>query len=111
MLLSDKKLKIRSGTVGYNNKILISDEKFSLGKNDEVNETPKISHEPTITHELAKKPRITNLLTQAQKPTLRSGALQGPHNYELAKKPTHEDERITLVLFLTGGFVIRNIFL
>ena len=30
-------LKIRSGTVGYNNKILVSDGKFSLGKNDEVN--------------------------------------------------------------------------
>ena len=30
-------LKIRSGTVGYNNKILVSDEKFSLGKNDKVN--------------------------------------------------------------------------
>ena len=30
-------LKIRSGTVGYNNKILISDEKFILGKNEKVN--------------------------------------------------------------------------
>ena len=30
-------LKIKTGTVGYNNKILISNEKFSLGKNDEVN--------------------------------------------------------------------------
>ena len=30
-------LKIKTGTVGYNNKILKSDEKFSLGKNDEVN--------------------------------------------------------------------------
>ena len=29
-------LNIRSGTVGYNNKILISDGKFSLGKNDQV---------------------------------------------------------------------------
>ena len=37
-----------------------------------INETPKISHKPTITH-------------------------------ELAKKPTHEDEKIALVLFLTGG--------
>ena len=37
MLPSDMNLKIRSGTVGYNNKILISDEKFSLGKNVEVN--------------------------------------------------------------------------
>ena len=58
MLPSDMNLKIRSGTVGYNNKILVFDEKFSLGKNVEVNETPKISHEkttnsnevPTITH-------------------------------------------------------------
>ena len=37
MLPSDVNLNIRSGTVGYNNKILVSDEKFSLGKNDKVN--------------------------------------------------------------------------
>ena len=37
MLLSDMNLKIRSGTVRYNNKILISNEKFSLGKNENVN--------------------------------------------------------------------------
>ena len=37
MLPSDMNLKIRSRTVGYNNKILISDEKFSLGKNENVN--------------------------------------------------------------------------
>ena len=32
MLPSDMNLKIETGTVGYNNKILVSDEKFSLGK-------------------------------------------------------------------------------
>ena len=32
MLPSDMNLKIRSGTVGYNNKILVSDGKFILGK-------------------------------------------------------------------------------
>ena len=32
MLPSDMKLKIKTGTVGYNNKILISDGNFSLGK-------------------------------------------------------------------------------
>ena len=37
MIPSDMKLKIRSGSVGYNNKILVSDGNFSLGKNDEVN--------------------------------------------------------------------------
>ena len=36
MLPSDMNLKIRSGTVGYN-KILVSDEKFSLEKNENVN--------------------------------------------------------------------------
>ena len=30
-------LKIGSGTVGYNNKILVSNEKFNLGKNEKVN--------------------------------------------------------------------------
>ena len=34
MLPSDMNLKIRSGTIGYNNKIPVSNEKFSLGKND-----------------------------------------------------------------------------
>ena len=37
MLPSEMNLKIRSGTVGYNNKILVSDGKFIFGKNDEVN--------------------------------------------------------------------------
>ena len=37
MIPSDMKLKIRSRTVGYNNKILVSDGNFSLGKNNEVN--------------------------------------------------------------------------
>ena len=34
-------LNIWSGTVGYNNKILVSDEKFSLGKNEKVNAPPR----------------------------------------------------------------------
>ena len=37
MLPSDMNLKIRSGTVRYNNKILVSVGKFILGKNVEVN--------------------------------------------------------------------------
>ena len=36
MLPSDMNLKIKTGTVGYNNKILVSDEKYSLGKDVEV---------------------------------------------------------------------------
>ena len=99
MLPSDMTLKVRPGTVGCNNKILISDGKFSLGKKDEVNETPKITHQSTINrHELEKKPNIT----QAQKPTIT--------HHELAKEPTNEDEKIVLVLALAGGFAIWNVF-
>ena len=99
MLPSNMELKIKTGTVGYNNKILVSDGNFSLGKNDEVNETPKISHQSTGTHhELEKKPNIT----QAQKPTIT--------HHELAKEPIYEDEKIVLVLALAGGFAIWNVF-
>ena len=51
MLPSDMNLKIGLGTVGYNNKILISDGKFSLGKNVEVNSlglAKVIALEPSI---------------------------------------------------------------
>ena len=72
ILPSDMNLLIRSGTIGYNNKILISDGKFSLGKNDKVNVTPKISHQPTITH--VQKQTITHVqkqtITHAQKQSL-----------------------------------------
>ena len=37
MLPSNMELKIKTDTVGYNNKILVLDGNFSLGKNDEVN--------------------------------------------------------------------------
>ena len=94
MLPSDMTLKIRLGTVGYNNKILVSDRKVNLGKNDEVNEMPKISHQLTITHH--------HELDQAQKPTIT--------HHELAKEPIHEDEKIVLALALAGGFAMWNVF-
>ena len=34
MLRSDMELRFKTGTVGYNNKILVSNGNFSLGKND-----------------------------------------------------------------------------
>ena len=92
MLPSDINLKIRLGTVEYNNKILISDGNFSLGKNDEVNLTvPAIkSHK---TNSLAQKPNFS-------------------HNEKQDPQPiTHNDEKVALVLFLAGGFAIWNIFL
>ena len=93
MLPNDMNLKIKTGTARYNNKILASDEKFSLEKNDEVN---SLVLEPAI-------PMPKDHLSH-------KAVTQQTHAYELAKKPTHEDERIALVLSLTGGFVIWNIF-
>ena len=92
-------LKIRLGTVGYNNKILIFDRKFILGKNDEVNslETPVMkSHKDSnvviqtaVTHKDSEKTTVT----QEQKMTV-----------------THEEEKIALILSLTGIFMIWYLF-
>ena len=48
MLPGDMNLKIRLETVRYNNKILVSDGNFSLGKNENVNlMTPAIKNDKT----------------------------------------------------------------
>ena len=92
MLPSDMNLKIRSGTVGYNNKILVSDGKFSLGKKDEVNLAVP-----------AMKSHKTNSLGLTHTPAI-SQKNQEP------KTITHNKEKIALVLALAGGFAIWNMF-
>ena len=94
MLPSDMNLKIKTFTVGYNNKILIFDGNFSLGKNDEVNSLTL--EEPVI--------------PVPKSHSSHKAVAQQTHTHESAKKPTHEDEKIALVLALTGGFVIWNLF-
>ena len=93
MLPSDMELRIKTGTVGYNNKILVSYGNFSLGTNDEVNslETPAIKNHKTNSLELTHTPAISQ---KNQKP----------------KTITHSDQKIALVLALAGGFAIRNMF-
>ena len=56
-------LKIRLGTVGYNNKILISDGKFILGKNDEVNSLEAPSA-PQAETPVMKSHKGSNVVTQ-----------------------------------------------
>ena len=93
MLFSDMNLKIRSGIVRYNNKILIPDGKFILGKNEKVNSLvfgpmAPASGEPVIsTPKGHPSHKVTAQQTQSQ-------------------KPTHEEEKIAFVLYLAGGFVI-----
>ena len=89
-------LKIKTGTVRYNNKILVSDEKFILGKNENVNllETPAIKNHET-----------NSLETPAMKST------QTVVNSDLEQTViSHEDEKVALVLSLTGIFTIWFIF-
>ena len=97
MLPSDMNLNIETRTVGYNNKILISDGKFILGENDKVN---ALVLEPIISK--GAMPKIKSHKVVAQ-PT---------HAHELAQKPTitHVEKKIALILFLTGGFAMRFMF-
>ena len=97
MLPSNLKLKIKTGTVGYNNKILVSNVKFILGKNDEVNLMA-----PTI-----KSHKTNSLETPAIKNT--QTAVNSERTAE-KKIISHEDEKVALVLSLTGIFTIWFIF-
>ena len=92
MLPSNMTLKIKTGTVGYNNKILVSDEKFILGKHEKVNlAVPVMKNHKTNSLELTQAPAISQ---KNQEP----------------KTITHNEEKIALVLALAGGFAIRNMF-
>ena len=97
MLPSNMELRIRSGTVGYNNKILISDRKFNLGKNDEVNAGSAKSEEET---------------TRKQTTTIHKVVMKAPQPPLLVEKAiiTHEDEKIAVILLLAGGFTVWHMF-
>ena len=94
-------LKIRSGTVGYNNKILVSNEMFILGKNEKVNslETPAIKNHKT-----------NSLETPAMKST--QTVVKSERTADLEQKTiiSHEDEKVALVLSSTGIFTTWFIF-
>ena len=110
MIPSDMKLKVRLGTVRYNNKILVSDGNLSLGKNDEVNlMTPATKIHKTNSLET---PTIKSHNTNS----LETPAMKSTHNSErtadLEQKTiiSHEDEKVALVLSLTGISTIWFIF-
>ena len=114
MLPSDMNLKIRSGTVGYNNKILVSNGKFILGKNEKVNslETPAIKNHKTNSLETSaiNSHKTNSLETPAKKTT--QTAVNSKRTADLERKPiiSHEDEKVALVLSLTGIFMTWFIF-
>ena len=93
MLSRNINLNIKAGTVWYNNKILISDGKFSLRKNDKVNalEAPSMNS-PKILAQTSTAHRDSNdLLTQKS-------------------IITNEEEKIAIILSLTGIFTKWHLF-
>ena len=112
MLPSDMTLKIRLGTVGYNNEILVSDGKFNLGKNDEANiAVPAIkSHKTNSLETPAISHNDSNHVNQTEV-THRDSETAVTHK-DLEKKPTvtHEEEKIASILSLTGIFMVWYLF-
>ena len=106
MLPTNMELRIRSGTVGYNNKILVSDGNFSLGKNDEVN----FLKTPAIETNSLETPAIKNHKTNS----LETPAIEGHSNttWGLTQAPTisHEDEKTAFILFIVGSFTVWFLF-
>ena len=101
MLSSNMTLKIRSGTVGYNNKILVSDGKFilGLGKNEKVHslETPAIKNHKTNSLETPtiKNHKANPLETPAMKSTQTAVSSDRTAEETII---SHEDEKVALVL-------------
>ena len=87
MLPSNMNLNTKTRAARYNNKIFVSDGKFSPRKNDNVNGLVLESVISMLSHKVVAQPTHTHQL--AQKPTI-----------------THEEEKIALILFLTGSFAM-----
>ena len=108
MLPSDMNLKIRSGTVGYNNKILVSDGKFILGKNEKVNslEAPSVpqAKTPAISH------KDSNLVKQTAVTHKDSETAVTHKDLEKSQLLSTKKIKIALILSLTGIFTIWYLF-
>ena len=97
MIPSDMNLKIRSGTVWYNNKILVSYGKFILGKNEKVNSEP-VTKSHKVTQTVA-RPKCNSNDVLSHAPNI-------SHKPQEPKTITHNEEKIVLALALAGGFAI-----
>ena len=101
MLPSDMTLKIRPGTVGYNNKILVSDGNFILGKNEKVNSLERAA---------MKSHKDSNHVNQTEVTHRDSETAVTHKDLERKLTITHEEEKIALILTLTGIFTIWYLF-
>ena len=104
MLPSDMNLKIRLGTV---NKILVSDRKFMIGKNDEVNSLEAPSA-PQVETPVMKSHKGSNVVTQTA--VTHKNSEETAVTQEQKTTITHQEEKIALILTLTGIFTIWYLF-
>ena len=96
MLPSNMELKIKTGTVGYNNKILLSDGNFSLGKNEKVNSLETAAIKDSKTNSLE------HTTIEIHSTTTR-GLVHTPII-------SHKDKKVALIFTLTGIFTILYLF-
>ena len=101
MLPSNMELKIKTGTVGYNNKILVSDGKFILGKNEKVN---------SLETAAMKSHKDSNLVKQTEVTHKDSETAVTHKDLEKKLTITNEEEKIALILSLTGIFTVWYLF-
>ena len=101
MLPSNMELKIKTGTVRYNNKILVSDGKFILGKNEKVNSLETATMKSHKDSNLVKQTAVTHKDSET-----------AVTHKDLEKKPTitHKEKKIALILSLTEIFTIWYLF-
>ena len=96
MLSSDMNLNIRSRTAGCNNKILVANSGFSLGKNEMINKPEKSSNKTTIVH----SPKKSNQMTPG------GHSLKAVHT----SVSTYDEERAALVLAKASEFEYGMLF-
>ena len=87
MLPSNLKLKIKTGTVGYNNKILVSNGNFILGTNEKVNNSLEVPSAPQAETSAIKNHKTNSLETPTSK-NHKTNPLETP-----PIKSTHNSER------------------
>ena len=101
VLPSDLKLKIKTGTVRYNNKILVSHGNFILGKNEKVN---------SLEAPVMKSHKDSNRANQTEVTHKDSETAVTHKGLEKKLTITHEEEKISLILSLIGIFAIWYLF-
>ena len=99
MLPSDMNLNIKTGTLGYNNKILISKSGFSLGRNSSINHSlVKHYNESTKNADIVKDDKN---VTKDHFTIIHDSS---------EKNLTLEEEKVALILCLSFGFGIWYMF-